>query len=39
MMANLNMSPFTCRADARKIMDGEGHTVSGYGGYWAWTGY
>ena len=29
MIANLNMNTLTCRADARKIMGGEGPTVSG----------
>ena len=29
MIANLNMNKLTCRADARKIMGGEGPTVSG----------
>ena len=29
MLANLNMNTLTCRADARKMMGGEGPTVSG----------
>ena len=29
LIANLNMNKLTCRADARKIMGGEGPTVSG----------